>query len=103
MKMERTVVDQLPGRNRLGESEREAVQRLSLLKKAWRHWLGFAEIFGTIQMVIVLTLVYWIFAPLMGIPLRLFADPLGLRGSHRTRWVQRDAAPPNLEAMKKQF
>ena len=54
-------------------------------------------------MVIVLTLVYWIFAPLMGIPLRLFADPLGLRGSHRTRWVQRDAAPPNLEAMKKQF
>ena len=79
------------------------MQRPGILRKAWNRWLKFAEIVGTIQMVIVLSLVYWLILMPMAIPFRLLADPLALRRCQRIRWVQRRPTGDILEAMKKQF
>ena len=39
----------------------------SILKMVWRGWLKFAHVVGTIQMVIILTLVYWIMLSIMAL------------------------------------
>ncbi len=73
------------------------------LRRAWRGWLRFAEIIGTAQMVIILSLVYWTLLAIMALFLKLLADPLALRRSHRSLWAHRQNAPDILDAMRRQF
>lgn len=72
-------------------------------KSLRRRWLRFAEILGNIQMVVFLTLVYWILGTLTAIPFKLFADPLALRDPRAARWHHRDPVPDILESMRKQY
>lgn len=72
------------------------------MKKVWNKWLRLAEIIGTVQMVIILSLVYWTLLAVMAIPFRIFADPLALRDPERARWVQYEPADDFLSGMKKQ-
>jgi hypothetical protein len=61
----------------------------SRLGTVWRWWLKFAVILGNIQMVILLSILYWTLVALVAIPFKIFADPLALRTSHKTGWLQR--------------
>ncbi|MCZ6672978.1 MAG: hypothetical protein O7C75_08565 [Verrucomicrobia bacterium] len=74
----------------------------SILQMVWRGWLRLAEAFGTFQMVLILSLVYWTLLAVMAVPFRLFADPLGLRSASHGGWVQRSSVS-TLDAMRKQY
>ncbi|MCH7787489.1 MAG: hypothetical protein IIC22_08255, partial [Chloroflexi bacterium] len=79
------------------------IEQPGALRRAWRGWLRFAEILGVIQMTIILSLVYWTLVMITAVFLKLFADPLALRRSHRNLWVRRQDAPDVLESMRRQF
>ena len=84
----------------LGDQE---VQRPNTFRRLWNGWLKIAEVIGTVQMVIILTLVYWTMITVMAIPFRFFSDPLALKGGGRPRWIQRVQPNDILENMRRQF
>ena len=75
---------------------------MSILGKLRQRWLGFAATLGNIQMVILLSLLYWTMVTLVALPLRLVADPLALRRSRRVRWLKRAPVEDMLTSMRKQ-
>ena len=81
----------------------QVVSRPGRLRRLWNKWLRFAEIIGTVQMVIILSLVYWTMITIMAIPFRFLSDPLVLKRSSRPRWIQRTQPSDVLENMRKQF
>ncbi len=66
-------------------------------------WLAFAHLIGTVQMVVLLTVVYWVFIPLMYVPFGLISDPLRLRRSTGTRWRERETREGAMEYMLRQW
>ena len=74
-----------------------------VLKRAWASWLRFARFVGTVQMIIILSLMYWTVVMLVAVPFRFLADPLASRQPDGSRWVNRDPIPDVLESMKNQF
>ena len=74
-----------------------------MLRKAWQRWLKFAEIVGTIQMVIALSIIYWVFLPFIAVPFKLKSDSLALHRSRRNHWIDRDVPADVLDSMKKQY
>ena len=79
------------------------VRRPSLTRRIWNRWLKIAEAIGTVQMVIILTLVYWTMITVMAIPFRFLSDPLILKRSSGPKWIQRTEPSDVLENMRKQF
>ena len=75
---------------------------LGALKKAWSAWLKFATVLGTIQMLVILTVIYWTLLPIIAIPFKFLSDPLTLRRSNRGGWVQRSPVSHTIETMRKQ-
>jgi hypothetical protein len=75
---------------------------LRVMRLAWRRWLRFAEVLGNIQMILILSLVYWSFLAVIALPFKLLADPLAMRRSHRARWVSRRPLSNVLESMRKE-
>ena len=78
----------------------EDVQRV--LSAVWRKWLKLAAILGNIQMVVVLTLIYWTILALVAIPFKLLSDPLALRRSRNFGWLQRRKPGDYSQWMRKQ-
>ena len=74
-------------------------RRTSLLRRIWSGWLRFVTVLGTVQMVVLLTIAYWLFVPLMFIPFGLIADPLRSRPPRGPRWVKRGKTDCELEWM----
>lgn len=74
---------------------------LRILGKIWRGWIRFATVLGNVQMVLLLSLVYWTIVAVTAIPMRLLSDPLALRRSNRG-WVKRQPNAATLESMKRQ-
>ena len=72
------------------------------LKQLWRGWLKFAHVLGTIQMVIILTLIYWVMLSIMAIPYRLFADSLGNKGQGGKGWTKREPVADRWTTMQSQ-
>jgi hypothetical protein len=73
-------------------------------KRVWTAWLKFAEKLGTIQMMIILTVVYWVFISIMAIPFKLFTDPLILKKHSKSNWQPKSYRSKNIfESMKKQY
>lgn len=75
---------------------------LSYAKKAWKAWLRFAHLFGTVQMIIILTVMYWVALTWVALPNQLFSDPFALRRSNRSKWLECEPASNVLDAMKMQ-
>ena len=73
-----------------------------MFKRAWRRWMKVGEFLGNFQMIVILTLIYWIVMTLTAIPFKLLADPLALRDASRSRWIQRARVADVLESMRKQ-
>ena len=76
---------------------------MSMLPKVWGKWLKVAHVIGNIQMVIALSLVYWLLLAPMAVILKLVSDPLALRHRGRARWEHRPSPPNVLDAIKNQF
>ena len=54
-------------------------------------------------MVVMLTVVYWVFIPLMYIPFGLISDPLRLRRSAGSGWREREIPGDAMEYMTRQW
>ena len=81
----------------------QMVRYPSLARRLWNRWLKIAEMIGTVQMAIILTLLYWTMITIMAIPFRFLSDPLGLKRSSRPGWKQRTHTGDVLENMRRQF
>ena len=54
-------------------------------------------------MVVLLTIVYWVFMPILVIPVGKIADPLRLRNRDRCNWLRRDTDGEDvLESLRRQ-
>lgn len=73
-----------------------------LLRKLGQKWLIFASIVGNIQMVIFLTLVYWLVLAPVAVVLKLVSDPLMLHRPERLQWLPRRPFVCTLDGMRKQ-
>ena len=76
---------------------------MSLLRTLWQKWLKIAHMLGNVQIVIALTLVYWLMLAPMAVVLKLVSDPLTLRRPQQPEWTQRRSSPRTLDGMRKQF
>ena len=75
---------------------------MRLLSKVWGRWLKLANIIGTIQMIVILSIIYWSFLAIIAIPFKMLADPLSFRAANRARWIDRHHETVSLESMRKQ-
>ena len=75
---------------------------LRVLAKVGNGWLKFAEIMGNIQMIILLSLIYWTMVFFLALPFRFLADPLALRRPGRSRWISRDPISNVMDSMRRQ-
>lgn len=77
---------------------------VALLKLAWARWKVIAHIIGNFQARVLLTLFYFVVVPPFALIVKLFKDPLALRGgAGDSYWVSRPAPdPPELHG-KRQF
>ena len=73
-----------------------------MLGRVWRRWIKVAEIIGNIQMIIILSLLYWTIFAVVAIPFKFFADPLRLKHPDRVAWILRDPIADVSEYMTKQ-
>ena len=73
-----------------------------MVKRVWRQWIKVATVLGTFQMIVVLTVVYWTALAMTAVPYRLFADPLSLRSSGKSRWIKRTPVENVLDSMRSQ-
>ena len=57
---------------------------------------------GNVQMILVLSIVYWVLVLPFALPFRLLRDPLALKSPRRGGWLKRSPATDILESMRKQ-
>ena len=65
--------------------------------------MQFVAAAGTVQMTILLSIIYWVVIPPMAIPLKLFGDPLNFRASRHVGWQPRSAVADMTAAMTRQY
>ena len=73
------------------------------MRRLGQQWIKIAEKIGTVQMIIVLSLVYWLFLAPIAIVFKFISDPLSLRKPEHARWLEREKTSTTLESMKKQY
>lgn len=67
--------------NEAGRTADAPEAKPSIFKKTWDGWMKFAEIMGTANLVIVLSIIYWTMVTIVAIPFRLATDPLRIKNS----------------------
>ena len=73
-----------------------------MFRRAWQRWIKVTTFIGTVQMVILLSITYWIMVPLIAIPLKFFSDPMGRKRPIGGNWIERQPMSEILESMKRQ-
>jgi len=73
-----------------------------LSKKTWVKWIKLAEIIGNVQMIILLTVIYWTMMMVIAIPFKILADPLGLKKNRSINWIIKVDIVKDIEYMRKQ-
>ena len=68
----------------------------------FRFWYKLAETLGTIQTVVILSLVYWTIGSLSSIPVKVFSDPLNIKKPFKSTWKDHKQPENILEYLKKQ-
>ena len=61
--------------------------RTSWWKRTWKAWLRLATIIGDFQARVILSLFYFVIAMPFGLGVRLFTDPLGIKGRRQGNWT----------------
>ena len=63
---------------------------LRLLKLGWTRWKAIAHVIGNFQARVLLTVFYFVVIPPFALIVKLFKDPLALRGrAAESYWVSR--------------
>ena len=75
---------------------------MDMLRRSWEIWLAVVKILGTVQMVILLTVVYIVFVPLLFVPAGWVADPLKLRRTGQSTWLRRCDSVQDIASLRGQ-
>jgi hypothetical protein len=77
---------------------------MSFLKKLWAGWMIFAEKFGHFMSGVILTVLYVTVLLPYGILMRLFSDPLAMKGGPKdTNWKSLEKKSHEIEPWRKQY
>ena len=75
---------------------------LGMMKASWNKWKQFVIFLGNVQIVVVLTIVYWLLMPFLAIPFKILADPLASRKGASAVWKDEDPLPHDMDFMRRQ-
>lgn len=76
---------------------------MEVLRKVWEGWKRFGQFMGDFIGRLVLTIFYFTLFMPFGLGVRLFGDPLALRPSRLTKWVDRKTHDLTLEDSRRLF
>jgi len=71
-------------------------------KRAWRRWLKIATLIADFQARLTLSLFYFVIVLPFGLLVRLFLDPLGIKGRRSTTWTSFSDRTRTLEQAGRQ-
>ena len=74
-----------------------------LFNNLWKRWIKIAELIGTINMMIVLTIIYLVIIPIMAIPVKIINDPLKLKSTSTPKWINRSQELFTIEKLRNQY
>jgi hypothetical protein len=75
----------------------------NILTKAWRGWGNFSKQMGGFQSRLILSFLYFILASLLALFLKIFADPLNIKGSIKdSYWLPKEKGENDLEQFRRQ-
>jgi hypothetical protein len=83
-------------------ASRETGELNSKIKELWQRWVKVSKKIGDFQARLLLSLFYIIFVLPLGLLLRLFADPLGVK-KNSAHWTSRQSSAPRLQDARRQF
>lgn len=63
---------------------------MTYLQPIWKNWLKLAEMLGNLQMILLLTIIYWFMLSFIAIPFKVLSDPLQIRKPNRVKWIIRE-------------
>ena len=76
---------------------------MEALRKIWEAWKRFGQFIGDFVGRLVLTIFYFtLFVP-FGLGVRFFGDPLSIRPSHHTKWVDRTTNDLTVEDSRRLY
>jgi len=87
-------------------AERQTVLPVSgnLFQRGWERWKEFAHRMGNFQGRVLLIFFYFVIVPPFGFLVRVFHDPLRLRGGRgNSSWLERPTPNTNLDDARSQF
>lgn len=67
-----------------------------------RPWMAFVRALGTVQMVVLLVAVYWLFITFFAAPVRWFGDPLRFRRPAHSNWIPHEPGTASIESLGRQ-
>ncbi len=56
-------------------------------KRAWKAWMRIATVIGDFQARVIFSVFYFVIVLPFGLLVRLFIDPLGIKGRRSTTWT----------------
>jgi hypothetical protein len=74
----------------------------SKLKDLWQRWVKVSKKIGDFQARLLLSLFFLVMVLPLGMVVRLFSDPLGLKKTSPD-WTSKQNSPPRLEDARRQF
>ena len=66
-------------------------------------WMAFVRWFGAVQMILLLTLTYFLMITFVYPFLRLFSDPLRMRAPKDSNWQPRPPQPDAMTYLNRQY
>ncbi len=72
------------------------------MKRFWTRWLKVSEVIGNVQMIVILTAMYWSMLLIVAVPFKLFSDPLFLKSNKPIEWHERAEKKYDLESLRRQ-
>ncbi len=73
------------------------------LKAVWRGWRRVARTIGHVQVQIIMTLFYFVIMAPYAVAVRLFMDPLNLKGTASWRSLPWHGGRASLDVAREQF
>ena len=74
---------------------------MGILQSVWQMWKKIGQFIGDFIARVILTIFYFtLFLP-FGVGVRLFSDPLALKRSTSTHWIERESDDDSLEVARR--
>ena len=76
---------------------------MEALRKVWQAWKRFGQFMGDLIGRLVLTVFYFTLFMPFGLGVRFFGDPLALRPSGRSKWLERTTKDVTIDDTRRLY